>query len=104
MSKRQLDIADDFRKEFHKRADFLSKSLSIIRPITEEDKRLLQVGMDMLSSLDEELQRAETLRDFAEILDVEKLEANWEDVKKVADQRASQMADEFHFGDPKSRF
>lgn len=100
MSKRQLDIANDFRNEFHKRIEFLEKSISVIVPITKEDEELLKIGINMLTSFDEELQSAESLREFSEFIDIEKLTENWEEVKNRANTTSMAVPDSIHFGKP----
>lgn len=98
MSKRQLDVANDFREEFHKRVEFLQKSISVIIPITEEDANLLKMGVEMLTSFDEELQSAETLRDFSEFVDVEQLANQWPDIKQKAEMTSMAVPDSIYFG------
>lgn len=100
MSKRQLDVANDFREEFHKRVEFLQKSISVIIPITDEDANLLKMGVEMLTSFDEELQSAETLRDFSEFVDVEQLANQWPDIKQKAETTSMAVPDSIYFGKP----
>ena len=54
MSKLQMDVVNDFKSQFHKRVEFLRESMQIIIPMTEEDKQLMQQGIDMLVSFDED--------------------------------------------------
>ena len=94
MSKKQLEAVNDFRNELHKRVEFLSDALSIIIPITKEDEEMIKVGIDMLTSFDNELQSAQSLRELSEYVDVDKITEQWEDTKELINRRARSMTDE----------
>ena len=68
--------------------------------ITKEDEKLLKIGINMLTSFDEELQSAESLREFSEFIDIEKLTENWEEVKNRANTTSMAVPDSIHFGRP----
>lgn len=89
MSKRQVELAKDFRKYVHERVQFLVQSLPIIVPLTEEDSKKMRIGIDMIQSIDEKLQKAETARDFSEIIDLDDIEDTWPLLKNQLDIRES---------------
>lgn len=85
MSLRQEALMEDFKKEFHKRAMFLKQALSIIIPLSEEDKAVFENGMETLMDLDDELQNAETVREISKYVDLDEVEKSWETVKRELD-------------------
>jgi hypothetical protein len=85
MSLRQEALMEDFKKEFHKRVMFLKQALSIIIPLSEEDKAIFENGMATLIDLDEELQNAETVREISKYVDLDEAEKSWEIIKRELD-------------------
>lgn len=96
MSKLQMDVVNDFKEQFHKRVEFLKESIQIIIPMTEEDKELIQQGIDMLVSFDEELQDSESLRELSDLVDLDELTEKWPASSKVIDEMAS-MSNYMHY-------
>lgn len=82
MSLRQEALMEDFKKEFHKRVMFLKQALSIIIPLSEEDKMTFENGIETLMSLDEELQNADTVREISKYVDLDEVEKSWDIIKK----------------------
>lgn len=85
MSLRQEALMEDFKKEFHKRVMFLKQALSIIIPLSEEDKMTFENGIETLMSLDEELQNADTVREISKYVDLDEVEKSWDIIKKEMD-------------------
>ena len=96
MSKLQMDVVNDLKAQFHKRVEFLRESMQIIIPMTEEDRQLMQQGIDMLVSFDEELQDSESLRELSDLVDLDELTKKWPASSEMIQKMAS-MSSYLHY-------
>lgn len=93
MSKELFDKAESFRREFVSCLNYLEESLPIIIPQTKEDEVKMGVGLNLLSRIQDELNQAQDLTDFDQILDLDELEDSWDETLRSLDNGVSKLAE-----------
>lgn len=97
MSKQQLAAAKDCAKFLIDNIDFLSRSMAIIHPIDKEDKKLMDVGLDLFQDIKETLENSESAADFSRVFgDLEGFDEKWANIKFMMQKRENHsITDEF---------
>lgn len=83
MSKVQYDSFLEMRKFFHSELLTLEEIVPIINPVSEDDKHAFALMLNMLRGIDERLQKATTLNEVSDLLDMEALEEPWHEQERV---------------------
>lgn len=83
MSKVQYDSFLEMRKFFHSELSTLEEIVPIINPVSEDDKNAFVLMLNMLRGIDERLQKATTLNEVSDLLDMDALEEPWAEHQKM---------------------
>ena len=78
LSKVQYDAFMKMRKFFHEQVDSLKGIVPIILPLNDDDAAKISTLMNMLDDIDGRFQRAHSLSDISDIVDLDILPEEWE--------------------------
>lgn len=79
---RTLDMAKDFRDELVANLTVLVDTVPLLIPIDNIDKKILNIGVDMLKTLKTDLEDAQTVGELSRYINLTKLEDNWDELRR----------------------
>lgn len=75
-----IDIVE-FKEELLKNLKVLVDDIPMFVPANDIDKKILTIGLDMLSTLKTDIENAKTIGELSRYIDIGKIEDDWEQIK-----------------------